>query len=187
MRLQSLHHLIEIVQAVGRPQRVLLGSSSLLALHLSLGEPGHHLDVTADADFLLEPVNAAIAEGLQFAAGADSAFLKEFGYYADIPHPTIAETLPAGWQSGLHPVPGYDNVLALDLYDLARLKLKVGRAKNLELLRALRRLGLLDLGRLQHHYQATLLEERDAGIAGRDLAALASQFAGAPSDGNSPC
>ncbi|MBM3838170.1 MAG: hypothetical protein FJ398_09420 [Verrucomicrobia bacterium] len=33
--------------------------------------------------------------------------------------PVIAETLPAGWESRLHPVPGYDNVFALDPYDLA--------------------------------------------------------------------
>jgi len=153
----------------------LIGSSSLLATYPDLGEAGRPLELTADADFLLEPVNAAIAESLQFAAGADSAFLQEFGYYADILHPDIVETLPAGWESRLHPVAGYDNVFALDLYDLALVKLIVGRPKDLELLRALRGLGLLDIVRLRQHYQATPLGEREAIVAGRNLTALNSQ------------
>ena len=38
----------------------------------------------------------AIAESLQLAAGRDSAFMAQYGYYADILRPTIAATLPAG-------------------------------------------------------------------------------------------
>lgn len=181
MRLQSLHHLIEVVRAVGRPHRVtLLGSSSLLATYPDLGEGGRPLELTTAADFLLEPVNAAIAESLQFAAGADSAFLKEFGYYADILHPDIVETLPSGWETRVNPVAGYNNVFALDLYDLALVKLIVGRPKDLELLQALLRLGLLDIGHLRQHYQATPLGEHEAGIAGRNLAALNSQLSASP-------
>ena len=173
MRLQSLHHLIELVRAVGRPRRVLLlGSSSLLAVYPELGEAGRPLELTNDADFLLEPVNTAIAESLQFAAGADSAFQREFGYYADILHPAIVETLPAGWEARLHPVYGYADVFALDLYDLALVKLLVGRPKDLDLLRALLGLGILQAARLRAHYQQTPLGEREAATAGRNLSHL---------------
>jgi len=68
MRLQSLNHLIEVVRAVARPRRIcLLGSSSILARFADLGKSGQPLELTADADFLIEPVNEAIAESLQVA------------------------------------------------------------------------------------------------------------------------
>lgn len=103
MRLQSLHHLIDVVRTVGRPHRVtLLGSSSL------------------------------------------------------------------------------------DPYDLALVKLIVGRPKDLELLQALQRRGLLAIGRLRQHYQAAPPGEREAGIAGKNLAALVSQLSTSPFDCKSP-
>jgi len=113
MRLQSLQHLIDLVSAVGRPVRVvLIGSSSLLPQFAVLSQPGSPLELTTDADFIMEPVNDAIAESLQLAAGKDSAFMAQFGYYADILHPGIVETLPAGWESRLKPVAGYERVFA---------------------------------------------------------------------------
>lgn len=173
MRLQPLNHLIDIVRAVARPVRVyVLGSASLLPEHPELGSAGAPLELTTDADFLLEPVHEAIAESLQLAAGRDSAFMAQNGYYADILRPTIAEALPAGWESRLHPVEGYDNVFALDVYDLALVKLMVGRPKDLDLLRALLKLGILEPARLRAHYQQTPLGEREASQAGRNLTLL---------------
>jgi hypothetical protein len=173
MRLQSLNHLVDVVCAVARPDRVcLLGSASLLPDHPELGSAGGPLELTTDADFLLQPVNDAIAESLQVAAGRDSAFMAQNGYYADILRPLIAETLPAGWQSRLHPVTGYANVFALDPYDLAIVKLMVGRPKDLNLLRALLKLGIVEPARLRQHYQATPLGEREAISAGRNLTLL---------------
>ena len=84
----------------------------------------------------------------------------------------MAETLPAGWESRLHPVPGFDNVFALDPYDLAVVKLMVGRAKDLDLLRALLRLGIIEPARLQQHYRQTPLGEREMISAGRNLTTL---------------
>ncbi len=98
--------------------------------------------------------------------------MEHFGYYADILRPTIAETLPAGWESRLHPVAGYDNVFALDPYDLAVVKLMVGREKDLELLRAMLRLNIIEPERLRQHYQQTPLGEREAFVAGRNLTLL---------------
>jgi hypothetical protein len=170
MRLQSLNHLIEVVSAVARPTRVVvLGSSSLLPEHPELGNQGQPLELTTDADFLLDPVNEAIAESLQVAAGNDSAFMAQFGYYADILRPEMAQTLPAGWETRLQPVPGYDRVFALGVYDLALVKLMVGRPKDLELLRGLLRLGIVEAAKLRQHYQATPLGEREALVAGRNL------------------
>jgi hypothetical protein len=172
MRLQSLKHLIEVILAVARPTTVrILGSSSLLPMHPELGEKGCALELTTDADFLLEPSNEGIAESLQLAAGADSAFMAKFGYYADIMRPAIGDALPAGWESRLHPVAGYANVFALDVYDLALVKLMIGREKDLDLLRALFRLSIIEPARLREHYQKSPLDEHDAITAGRNLTA----------------
>ncbi len=177
MRLQSLNHLIEVIRAVARPVKIhILGSSSLLPEHPELGEKGQVLELTNDADFLLEPSNEAIAESLQVAAGRDSAFMAEFGYYADILRPTITETLPEGWESRLTQVPGFDNAFALNAYDLALVKLVIGREKDLDLLRALLRLGVIEPERLREHYQRTALGEHEAFQAGRNLQALVGEI-----------
>ncbi len=158
---------------MAQPVRVcVLGSACLLPEHPELGGAGAPLELTTDADFLLEPVNEGIAESLQLAAGRDSAFMAQNGYYADILRPAVAETLPAGWESRLHSVAGYDNVFALDGYDLALVKLQVGRPKDLDLLRALLTLGILEPARLRAHYQQTPLGENEAATAGRNLALL---------------
>ena len=128
MRLPFLKHLLDSVSALARPRRItVLGSSSLLPQHPELGEPGQPLELSLDADFLLEPVDQNIADMLKDAVGHESGFEQQHGYYADILRPVITETLPAGWESRLHPVAGYDNVFALDPYDLAVVKLMVGR------------------------------------------------------------
>jgi len=173
MRLPFLIHLLESVSAIARPRRiVILGSSSLLPQHPDLGGPGRPVEVSLDADFLLEPVNQAIADVLKEAVGNESAFEQLHGYYADILKPSIAETLPPGWESRLTAVPGYGNVFALDRYDLALVKLMLGRAKDLDLVRALLRLGILEADALQRHYQATPLGEQEAVKAGRNLTTL---------------
>lgn len=56
MRVQFLTHLLDAVSALAQPRRiVVLGSSSLLPLHPQLGEPGQALELSLDADLLLEP------------------------------------------------------------------------------------------------------------------------------------
>jgi hypothetical protein len=173
MQLQSLKHLLSVVQAVAAPQTIyLLGSGCLLPAHPELGEPGQPLALTQDGDFLIEPVNDSLAGMLQEAVGKEAIFMEHFGYYADILRPTLAEALPAGWESRLHPVAGYDNVFALDAYDLALVKLMVGRQKDLDLLRALLKLGILEPARLRAHYQQTPLGENEAATAGRNLTLL---------------
>jgi len=173
MRIQSLRHLIEVVRAVAHPSRVwLLGSASLLAIHPELGEKGNPLELTEDADFLIDPCNENLAESLQFAAGRDSAFMKEFGCYLDILRPTISETLPVGWKTRLIPVTGYDDVFALNSYDLAIIKLRLGRSKDMKLLRAMLRLKIVEPERLRQRYQETSLSEADTVAMGRNLQIL---------------
>ena len=181
MRLQSLNHLLEVIVAVARPESVcIIGSSSLLPALPELGEANCPLELTTDADFLLEPINEGIAESLQLAVGEDSAFMAKFGYYADILGPSMKEILPAGWESRLHPVTGHTNVFALDVYDLALVKLMVGREKDLNLLRALFRLGHIEPARLREHYQNCPLGERDALMAGRNLTLLLRELGSVP-------
>jgi hypothetical protein len=173
MRLRSLNQLIEATRALAHPNRVvIIGSSSLLPAHPELGEPGQPLETSYDTDLLLTPIDEEMAAILGEAVGQQSLFAKRHGYYADILRPVIAEALPAGWESRLHAVAGYDNVFALDLYDLALVKLMVGRMKDLDLLRALLRLGILEPARLREHYQQTPLGEREAVDAGRNLSVL---------------
>jgi hypothetical protein len=170
MRLRSLTRLLEIANALATPRRiVIIGSASLLPAHPELGEPGQALDASYDADLLLEPVDEELAAILGEAIGQQSLFTKRNGYYADILRPTIAETLPAGWETRLHPVAGYETVFALDPYDLAIVKLMVGRQKDLDLLRAMLRLNIVEPERLRQHYQQTPLGEREAVTAGRNL------------------
>ncbi len=173
MRLPFLKHLLDSVSALARPQRiVILGSSSLLPSYPTLGDPGQPLEVSLGVDFLLEPVDQRIADLLKEAIGQESAFEQQHGYYADILRPAIVETLPAGWECRLLPVPGYGNVFALDPYDLAVVKLMVGREKDLDLLRAMLRLKIVEPEPLRQHYQQIPLGEREAVTAGRNLTTL---------------
>jgi hypothetical protein len=128
MRLRTLNHLLAVVGAVAQPDRiVIIGSSSLLPIQPVLGEPGQPLEVSYDADLLLSPIDEELARILSEAVGQESLFAKRHGYYADILRPAIVETLPSGWETRLHPVPGFPNAFALDPYDLAVVKLMVGR------------------------------------------------------------
>ena len=70
MQLQSLSHLLSVIHAVARPQKIyLFGSACLLPEHPELGEPGQPLALTQDGDFLIEPVDDSMAGVLQEALG----------------------------------------------------------------------------------------------------------------------
>ena len=70
---------------------------------------------------------------------------------------------------------GYDNVFALDPYDLALVKLVIGREKDLALVRALLRLNVLQPERLRQHYHEATLGEHEATVVGRNLHALLAE------------
>ena len=70
MRLPFLKHLVDSVLVLARPERiVVVGSSSLLPSHPALDESGQPLELSLDADFLINPMEQMIADLL-------SAFLR---------------------------------------------------------------------------------------------------------------
>jgi hypothetical protein len=102
MRLQSLIHLVESARALARSRRVIvLGSAAFLASFPEIGESGQPLEPTLDADFLLEPMSADLADLLKDAIGEPSILFQKHGYYADCLRPEIVETFPAGWEGRL--------------------------------------------------------------------------------------
>ncbi len=171
MQLRALKHLVEVTKALSHCERVLvLGSSSLLPSFPDLGEQGGPLTTTFDADFLLEPTGQQIANVLTEAIGANSLFESTNGYHADIVHPDITRTLPPGWENRLIPLEGFSDVDCLDPYDLAAVKIVVGRDKDLALVRALLALGKIEATRLRQRFQSMPLGERELFKAGRNLA-----------------
>ena len=173
MRFRSLTHLLEELRARDATRKiVVLGSSSLLPFHPELGEPGGPLDLTYDADFLLEPVDKEIALLLGQALGANKEFHLKFGYHADILHPSIVETLPPGWEGRLVAVERFDNVFALEPLDLAVVKIVVGREKDLALVRGLLELGKISADDLRKRRSSMPLGEREMFQSGRNLALI---------------
>jgi hypothetical protein len=137
MRLPALKHLIEAAHALARSQRIcVLGSSSLLGRFPELGESGP-LQLTFDADLLLEPCDEQLAALLHEAIGEGSLFAQRTGYHADILRAEIVETLPPGWESRLVSLSESCNAAALSPEDLLVVKLRTGRPKDLELCRAI--------------------------------------------------
>ena len=157
MRLRSLTHLLEELRARDATRKiVVLGSSSLLPFHPELGEP----------------VDTEIALTLGQALGANKEFHLKFGYHADILHPSIAETLPPGWEGRLVAVEGFDNVFALEPLDLAVVKIVVGREKDLALVRGLLELRKISAEDLRKRWSSMPLGEREIFRSGRNLALI---------------
>lgn len=171
MRVCSLNHLlVEMRKWDSSRKIVILGSSSLLAFHPELGEPGGPLDLTFDADFLLEQVDKDIALSLGQVLGKNKDFHLKFGYHADILHPSIVETLPPGWESRLVPLAGFENVFALEPLDLAAVKIVVGREKDLALVSGLLELGKISAEGLKKRWSTMSLGEKELFRSGQNLA-----------------
>lgn len=133
MHLSALIHLIEATQALTRCDHVtVLGSAALLATDATLGEPGAQLELTRDADLLLDPCDEALAALVHEALGEGSLFDQRFGGHVDVLRPDITATLAAGWAARTVPVGG-TGARALAPEDVAAAKLRVGRAKDMEL------------------------------------------------------
>lgn len=173
MRLRSLKQLIDIVKAMTRPKQItVLGSSSLLASNPDLGEKGRPLELSLDADLLIEPCDEGQAGILHEAIGEGSLFHREYGVYADFMRPEIAETFPAGWQQRCIHLGRDRSVRCLNPIDLALVKLKLGREKDVALLQSMLKSGVINLAGLQKAHQETVMNERDMFKAGRLLRRL---------------
>jgi hypothetical protein len=164
MRLPALRHLLQAVQSLARPERIrVLGSTALLASFPDLGEPGGPLELTYDADLLVEPCDEPLAAMLHEAVGEGSLFARRTGYHADILRPAILATLPRGWESRLVKMKesGTDSAAALSPEDLAVVKLRAGRPKDLDLCRALLGLNLVTASALRQRLDETPLPEEE--------------------------
>jgi len=173
MHLRSLIHLIGAVKGLVQPQSLLiLGSSSLLALDGSLGDEGQPLEITMDVDLLVVPCDPGAADVLHEAVGENSMFHREFGVYADILNPDIAETLPAGWQNRIVPFAGFSDVKCLEAVDLALVKLSLGRKKDMALVNALVKKGLITVPAIRERYQQVPMNENQLYTVGKNLNAI---------------
>jgi hypothetical protein len=170
MHVRSLRQLIDIVKAMVRPKQItVLGSSSLLAEDADLGETGRLLELSLDADLLVDPCDAEHAAILHEAIGEGSLFHREYGVYADFLRPAITETLPEGWERRCVLLDGDPSVRCLNVIDLAVLKLQIGREKDVSLLRSLIKAGVVSIDALRKAYQGTVMNERAMFKAGRIL------------------
>lgn len=173
MRLCSLTDLVTMTAKLsGCEKIVVLGASSLLGHFPTLGESGGPLVTTFDADLLLTPINETLARSLGKQIGENTEFHQQHGYHADIVHPDITRTLPPGWEERLVLLAGFDTVFCLDPYDLAAVKITVGREKDLALVKALLRLGKIAPEILRARLHTMPHGERELFQAGRNLAVV---------------
>jgi hypothetical protein len=161
MRLSALKHLFGAVRALVPCDRVVVwGSASLLVRAPQLGATDAPLDATRAADLLVEPLDESGAAVLHEALGHGSLFEQRNGYHVDVLRPAIAGQLAPGWQERLVPVPGADAV-ALSAEDVAAAKLRVGRQKDVDVVRYLLDAGLVDGAAVVAHVRAMALSERE--------------------------
>lgn len=170
MRLSALNHLIESVRSLSQCASVtVLGSAALLATRADLGEADGPLETTRDADLLIAPADDELAAMVHEALGAGSLFDARNGYHADLLRPEITTTLAPGWQERLLALP---NARALAAVDVAAVKLSVGRAKDLELVRALLQRRVVDRQQVLEVLLTIPMSERERRAAVKRLDAL---------------
>ncbi len=179
MRLRSLKHVIEVVNSLLHPKRItVLGSSALLAHSADLGEPGNALELSLDADLLVEPCDESTAAVAHEAIGEDSLFHKKYGVYVDLMRPEIVETFPNGWQKRCIFLEGNRSVRYLNPVDIALIKLILGREKDVLLLKSLIRKEIVSIAAIRTAYQRTPMNEREMFKAGRLLRRLGLECGG---------
>ena len=149
MTLSALQHLIRSAQALAEDTHLLvLGSASLLASFPDLGNHDAILSATYDADLLPQPFEELTAIMLDEALGEQRAYYRRYGYHADILRASIVDTLPQGWTERTVAIEG-TQAHALDPYDLAAVKMLVGRVKDLELVKHLVSSNRLQIDQIQ--------------------------------------
>jgi len=158
------------VNALARPQRILvLGSSSLLSVYPHLGEGGQPLELSYDADLLVEPCDEETAAVLHEAVGEGSLFHRRHAIFADILRSDIVSTLPDGWALRLHTLSS-GSAHCLDPHDLALVKLSLGREKDIALVVDLLRRSCLTMEKLRALYHSVSWNGGRLKTTGRALA-----------------
>ena len=160
MELESLIHLIARVRTIVPEHRIILfGSSSLFASFPAYPPAQLGLEITIDADFLLDPDDAELRDRLQQSLGRNNEFHDAAGYYGDFVDLRVSANFPAGWRERLVPMPGFERVVAIDPVDMAvtkiaatagaRLSIRMGRGgvdrgmKDIGVVSALLRVGCI--------------------------------------------
>ncbi|MEY2465613.1 MAG: hypothetical protein QOD03_134 [Verrucomicrobiota bacterium] len=175
MRLSALKHIVEAVHALAHSERIyVLGSSALLGSFPELGETSGPLELTFDADLLVDPSDEQLAALLHEAIGEGSLFAQRTGFHADILRPTIVETLPPGWETRLVPIDKTINAAALSPEDLLVVKLRTGRTKDLDLCRDVVKRGLMSPDILRARLDATPLPDNQTVAVYQRLKAVIS-------------
>lgn len=170
MDLTALTHLLVSVQTAAQGKRIILfGSSSLFG---SFPNDDPHMigvAVTQDADFFIEPDDASLRETLDEAFGEDQAYHAATGHFGDFVDLRLSNSFPEGWRSRLVPMPGFENIFALEPVDMAvtkvaatarsRLWRRLGKSstdrgmKDIHTIVALLNAGRLDRAALSYRLQ----------------------------------
>jgi hypothetical protein len=155
MTLDALKHLIRAASALADDRHFLvLGSASLLVSFPELGNADSVLAATYDADLCPEPFDELTGIMLDEALGENRAYFRRHGYHADILKDSILEILPSGWRERLVAVPDCPAAFALESNDLAAVKLLVGRAKDISLVRFLNETGRISASTVRERIDA---------------------------------
>lgn len=166
-------HLVSAVQTLSRCRRLrVFGSSALLVSFPELGESGGPLEVSYDADLLVEPCDEGLAAVLNEAVGEGSLFAEREGYFADFLRPEIVSSISPGWEQRTVPLPSGGDAAALSAEDLAVVKLRVGRQKDLDLCRCLLERELVVEAQLRDRLQATPMQQAEIVTVYRRLRAI---------------
>lgn len=145
MDLRTLTRLIHEVRTRAPHQRILLfGSSSLLASFPDDPPTDLGVEITLDADFFLDPDDEISRQMLTEALGKNRDYHAATGHYGDFVDLRLSESFPEGWRDRLVPMPGFENVFALEPVDMS--VTKVAATARSRLWRRLGR-GGVDRGR----------------------------------------
>lgn len=173
MRLSALIHVIDAVRALTACEQITVaGSAALLAWEPGLGDANGPLELTRDADLIIAPSDAQVAAIVHEALGEGSLFDARFGYHVDLLQPHISQTFAPGWQQRTRALSGAD---ALAPEDIAAVKLRIGRDKDVKLVEQLLQRGLLQTAQLAQLLIAMNLSERDQRAALRRLSGLSTK------------
>ncbi len=198
MDLGTLIILISEIRRLAPGRRIIIiGSSSLLASFSEVAPADIGVAVTLDADFFLDPDDAAFREQLSGELGQDRSFHRTHGHYGDFVDLRMAEAFPAGWRDRLVPMPGFSDVFALEPLDMAvtkvmatarsRWALRMGRGgvdrgmKDINTIVALLVAGRLDRITLQERLAALDREPALIAESNQVLAEIDSFTASCPS------
>jgi hypothetical protein len=158
----QLEHIIRAAAAnADTEQIVVIGSQSILGSHPEITHASVCSSMEADVFPLGSPERSILIDG---AIGERSVFHETFAYYA---HGVGLETavLPRGWQERLVPICNANTRgntgWCLEPHDLAVSKLVAGRPKDMDFLKALVSLSILDQETLAERLDQTELPSED--------------------------